>query len=122
MSDEPTETANRTGLYIDALGDGVIQLSFCFQGANHAVLTGIPKRQARAIANCETALANIAKYEAEAEKRAASRPIEITFIDRERLKIAAEKAPTQEARDAARRMLDRSPPRMTESEKKKFKL
>ncbi len=84
--------------------------------------TGATAAQARAIANCETALANIAKYEAEAEKRAASRPIEITFIDRERLKIAAEKAPTQEARDAARRMLDRSPPRMTESEKKKFKL
>lgn len=84
--------------------------------------TGATAAQARAIANCETALANIAKYEPEAEKRAASRPIEITFIDRERLKIAAEKAPTQEARDAARRMLDRSPPRMTESEKKKFKL
>lgn len=91
--------------------------------------TGATTAQVRAIANCETALANIetalaniAKYEAEAEKRAASRPIEITFIDRERLKIAAEKAPTQEARDAARRILDRSPPRMTESEKKKFKL
>jgi hypothetical protein len=84
--------------------------------------TGATAPQARAIANCEAALANIAKYESEAEKRAASRPVEITFIDRERLKIAAEKAPTLEARDAARRMLDRNPPRMTESEKKKFKL
>lgn len=43
--------SNRTGLMIDALGDGNIQLAFCFPGAKVAVLTGIPKRQARAIAN-----------------------------------------------------------------------
>lgn len=41
----------RTGVMIDALGGGDIQLSLCFPGATAAVLTGIPKRQARAIAN-----------------------------------------------------------------------
>ena len=48
MIDQPK--ANRTGLSIDALGNGDIQLAFCFPGATTAVLTGIPKRQARAIA------------------------------------------------------------------------
>lgn len=45
------EAHNRTGLFIDAFGNGDVQLSFCFKGAKMAVLTGIPKRQARAIAN-----------------------------------------------------------------------
>ncbi len=49
MSEE--SQPNRTGLFIDALGKGDIQLGFCFPGATAAVLTGIPKRQARAIAN-----------------------------------------------------------------------
>lgn len=42
--------SNRTALSIDALGNGDIQLAFCFPHATSAVLTGIPKRQARAIA------------------------------------------------------------------------
>lgn len=48
MSSQPK--SNRTGLMIDALGNGDVQLAFCFPGATTAVLTGIPKRQARAIA------------------------------------------------------------------------
>lgn len=46
-----TNMDNRTGLMIDPLGNGDIGLAFCFKGAKSAVLTGIPKRQARAIAN-----------------------------------------------------------------------
>lgn len=45
------EKINRTGLSIDPLSKGGVQLSFCFKGAKRAVMTGIPKRQARAIAN-----------------------------------------------------------------------
>ena len=48
MTDQPKPS--RTGLYIDALGNGDIQLAVSFAGATSAVLTGIPKRQARAIA------------------------------------------------------------------------
>lgn len=59
---------NRTGLFIDALGGGDIQLAFCFQGARSAVLTGIPKRQAKAIAN------RILQEIAYAEGKAARRP------------------------------------------------
>lgn len=48
MNEQPK--SNRTGLMIDALGNGDVQLAFCFAGASSVVLTGIPKRQARAIA------------------------------------------------------------------------
>lgn len=43
--------SSRTGLMIDPLGGGDIQIALCFPNAKAAVLTGIPKRQARAIAN-----------------------------------------------------------------------
>ena len=42
---------NRTGLMIDALGNGDVQLSFCRKDTKAAYMTGIPKRQARAIAH-----------------------------------------------------------------------
>jgi hypothetical protein len=79
-------------------------------------------KQAGAIANCESALANMAAYEAKRATQATKRSFEITFIDRERLKIVAGKASTEAARVAARRLLDRDPPRMTEAEKRRFKL
>lgn len=84
--------------------------------------SGPTPAQARAIANCTRALESIAQGEAAARARAARRSVEITFIDRERLMIAADKAPTQAARAAARHLLDRRPPRMTPCEKRSFKL
>jgi hypothetical protein len=45
-------TRQKTGLSIDpGPNNNGVQLAFCFPGAKIAVLTGIPPRQARAIAN-----------------------------------------------------------------------
>lgn len=70
--------------------------------------------QSRAIANCESALARISEWE--------GRGREITFIDRERLMIAADRAPSPAARDHARRLLDRNPPRLQAAEARRFGL
>jgi hypothetical protein len=84
--------------------------------------SGPTPAQARAIANCTRALESIARGEAASREYSNRRSVEITFIDRERLMIAADKAPTQAARAAARQLLDRSPPRMTSCEKRRFGL
>lgn len=84
--------------------------------------SGPTQAQERAIANCTRALESIARSEAAAREYSNRRSVEITFIDRERLMIAADKAPSQAARAAARHLLDRSPPQMTFREKQSLGL